>query len=205
MIPNCPVGSGGLVALNISGPDCWDGVNLDSPDHRSHVSHSAYVWDGAMPNPNGGTGVSYQRCDDAHPYLMPQMSLLAFYTPDANFYANKWHLSSDEMVPGVKPGTTFHADYLEGWSPTVRDGWLKNCINAHMSCQGGELGDGTQIKGMNVPTGPSQLVPLASIPVTAPPATVAMAIRGRSMNRSVCNFLLLVTALTGCRDNDSPR
>ena len=163
VIPNCPLGSGGNLTLNIGGPDCWDGVNLDSPDHRSHVSHSSYVWDPSLPNPNGGTGLSYQRCDDAHPYHIPQMTLIAFYTLDANFAANKWHLSSDEMTPGTIPGSTFHADYIEGWSPTVRDGWLKNCINAHMSCQGGELGDGTQIKGMTVPTANSQVVPIPAM------------------------------------------
>jgi hypothetical protein len=161
VIPNCPVGSGGNVTLNISGPDCWDGVNLDSADHRSHVSHGKYVWD----NVNG----SYYRCDDAHPYHMPAISIIAFYTPDANFAANKWHLSSDEMVPGAKPGTTFHADYLEGWSPTVRDGWLKTCIDGHLSCAGGDFGNGTYIKGMTVPAGPSQLVPLASIKKTTAP------------------------------------
>jgi hypothetical protein len=144
----CPVGA--RLTLNIDGPDCWDGVNLDSPDHRSHVSHSTYV--------------PYQHCDAAHPYHMPKVSIIAIYTVDANFVAGKWHLSSDEMVPGAAPGTTFHADYLEAWSPTVRDGWLKNCIDAHMSCQGGDLGDGTQIRGMTVPTAKSQLVPVPQAP-----------------------------------------
>jgi Domain of unknown function (DUF1996) len=153
-VAGCPVGA--RLTLNIGGPDCWDGVNLDSPDHRSHVSHSTYVWD---PN----LGSSYQRCDDAHPYYMPQVSIIAFYVTDANFAAGKWHLSSDEMVPGAAPGTTFHADYVEGWSPNVRDGWLKNCIDAHMSCSGGELGDGTQIKGMTVPN-TSGLVRVPAVP-----------------------------------------
>ena len=103
----CPAGA--RLTLNIDGPDCWDGVNLDSPDHRSHVSHSTYV--------------PYQHCDAAHPYHMPKVSIIAIYTADANFVAGNWHLSSDEMVSGAAPGTTFHADYLEAWSPAVRDGW----------------------------------------------------------------------------------
>jgi hypothetical protein len=144
----CPAGA--RLTLNIDGPDCWDGVNLDSPDHRSHVSHSTYV--------------PYQHCDAAHPYHMPKVSIIAIYTADANFVAGNWHLSSDEMVSGAAPGTTFHADYLEAWSPAVRDGWLKNCIDAHMSCQGGDLGDGTQIRGMTVPMAKSQLVPVPQPP-----------------------------------------
>lgn len=155
VISNCPVGT--RLTLNIDGPDCWDGVNLDSPDHRTHVSHSQYFTD--------AKGVSVEKCDAAHPYHMPKVSIIALYVTDANFAAGKWHLSSDEMVPGVKAGTTFHADYIEGWSPTVRLGWEKNCIDAHMSCQGGDLGDGTQIKGMTVPN-TQALVPVPPRPAS---------------------------------------
>jgi hypothetical protein len=149
-IPDCPIGA--RLTLNIAGPDCWDGKNLDSPDHRSHLAHGSYVWDGALNQ-------SYYRCDDAHPKHIPQMSLMAFYPVDANFVAGKWHLSSDEMVPGAPAGTTFHADYWEAWSPTVRETWQANCIDGHLNCAGGDLGDGTVIKGMTVPN-TSGLVPV---------------------------------------------
>ena len=162
VVPLCPIGA--RLTLNIRGPDCWDGINLDSPDHRSHVSHGSYVWDPTLTDPaTGKLGLSYYRCDDAHPYHMPQITIQAFYTVDANFAANKWHLTSDEMVPGAPPGTTFHADYWEAWSPTVRETWETNCIDAHMSCAGGDLGNGTVIKGMTVPSTRSQLVDLSSI------------------------------------------
>lgn len=153
VVPLCPVGA--RLTLNISGPDCWDGKNLDSADHRTHVGHSRYF--------TNANNVSVQQCDAAHPYHMPAVSIIAFYTVDANFAAGKWHLSSDEMVAGAVAGTTFHADYWEAWSPGVRDGWTKNCIDAHMSCQGGELGDGTQIKGMTVPN-TQALIPVPAHP-----------------------------------------
>ena len=155
VISSCPIGA--RLTLNISAPDCWDGKNLDTADHRSHVAFGSYVWDATRNQ-------SYYRCDDAHPYVMPQLAIMAFYTVDANFAANKWHLSSDEMVPGAAPGTTFHADYLEGWSSTVRDTWLTNCINGHLNCAGGDLGNGTAIKGMTVPSTRSQLIALSTIP-----------------------------------------
>jgi hypothetical protein len=154
VIADCPVGA--RLTLNISAPDCWDGKNLDTADHRSHVAFGSYVWDAAKAQ-------SYYRCDDAHPYVMPQLAIIAFYTVDANFAANKWHLSSDEMVPGALPGTTFHADYWEAWSPTVRDTWLASCINGHLNCAGGDLGNGTAIKGMTVPSTQSQLIALSTI------------------------------------------
>ncbi|MBK9588800.1 MAG: DUF1996 domain-containing protein [Sphingomonadales bacterium] len=38
---NCPVTA--RVGAVISAPECWDGKNLDSADHRSHVAYSAYI------------------------------------------------------------------------------------------------------------------------------------------------------------------
>jgi hypothetical protein len=153
VIPLCPVGA--RLTLNIGGPDCWDGVNLDTPDHRSHMAHGAYVWDAT-------TNQSHYRCDTAHPYHIPQMTLMAFYVTDGNFQAGKWHLSSDEMMPSAPAGSTFHADYWEAWSPTVRQTWEQYCTNGGLQCAGGDLGNGTRIKGMLVPN-TSGLVALNSI------------------------------------------
>lgn len=42
---NCPSG----LRLQIVFPSCWDGVNLDSPDHRSHMSYPDRVDNGKCP------------------------------------------------------------------------------------------------------------------------------------------------------------
>lgn len=49
----------------ITFPTCWDGVNLDSPDHRSHMHYSegADAWD------VGPTG----KCPESHPVVVPQV------------------------------------------------------------------------------------------------------------------------------------
>lgn len=158
VISACPVGTGAKLTVNISTPDCWNGKDIDSADHRSHLAYGSYVWDSVV-------GTSTYRCDDAHPYVIPQLSFIAFYTIDANFAAGKWHPSSDEMVPGVPAGTTWHIDYLEGWSPTIRSLWLTNCIDGHLSCVDGDLGNGTVIKGEQIvhPVANPRLVGLSSI------------------------------------------
>jgi hypothetical protein len=134
----------------IDAPSCWDGKNLDSPDHRSHVSYASY----------GNWG--YRRCDAAHPYVIPDFTLGAWYTVDGNL--PKWHLASDEMVPGTEPGSTFHADYLEGWDPAVKAMWTDGCINKMLNCSGGDLGNGRQLKGAQQPSygwrNPNRLVPI---------------------------------------------
>ena len=39
---------------------------------------------------------------------------------------------SDEMVTGMKRGATFHLDYWEAWSPTVKAAWQQFCIDGHL-------------------------------------------------------------------------
>jgi hypothetical protein len=43
---NCPDG----LRLEIMFPSCWDGKNLDSTDHKSHVAFSSLVMDGTCPD-----------------------------------------------------------------------------------------------------------------------------------------------------------
>lgn len=132
----CPAGAQ-LVAILIS-PECWDGNYLDTPDHRAHVVRATgpYV-----------TAAGKAACTSDHPYMIPDVQLQLHWTTDANFVAGKWHLTSDEMVHGAIAGTTLHQDYFEAWSRAAKNTWYTNCINNHLSCAGGALGDGTGIAG----------------------------------------------------------
>jgi hypothetical protein len=113
-----------------------------------------------MVYPPDGTdkGLGYV-CPADHPYQIPLISYFWYYTVDANFVAGKWHLSSDEMLPGfvvgagspVKAGTSLHMDYFEAWSPKAKAVWQANCINGPRSCSSGDMGDGTAIKGAGEP------------------------------------------------------
>jgi hypothetical protein len=129
---NCPAGN--HFGAIIMAPSCWDGKNLDSADHRSHVSYASY----------GSWG--YQRCDSAHPYVIPQFTLGAWYTIAPGDDTSKWHFSSDEMVSGQPAGYTFHADWFGAWDNTVMAMWTDNCINKMLSCSGGNLGNGKMMK-----------------------------------------------------------
>jgi hypothetical protein len=141
----CP--SGAVLVMQAIIPICWDGKNLDSPDHRSHMSDTTQDIDHYVAN------VGQRACPLDHPYVLPSLQLRAHFTTDVNFAAGKWHLSSDEMVPGAPAGSTLHMDYWEAWSPTVKFTWFRNCIDRHLSCASGDLGDGTQMKEAGVPSG----------------------------------------------------
>ena len=154
----CPAGV--HLHINFIAPDCWDGKNVDVADHRSHMAYPTRSIAG-QTNPG---------CPLDHPYMLPNWSGWISYTTDANFVAGKWHFSSDDMLSQmtgqkVAAGTTLHFDYFEGWSPTVKATWQKYCIDGHLSCSAGELGDGTEIDPGNPATRPvHQLVSLSTIP-----------------------------------------
>jgi len=143
----CPAGS--WLRAFVRFPACWDGKNLDVADHRSHITF----------------GVAAVGCPADHPYNIPEIAIQAYYTTDANFVAGRWHLSSDEMMPGTVPGSTLHMDYWEAWSQVLKDLWNAKCIDGHLTCSAGNVGDGRMIKGMDLNnTFPNhELVPLSSI------------------------------------------
>jgi hypothetical protein len=149
----CPAGA--WLRVFVTFKDCWDGVHLDTADHRAHMAYA------------DGAGVNGRRaCPATHPYIIPEVAVQAFFTTDANFLAGKWHLASDEMMPGTTPGSTLHFDYWEAWSPVVKSLWETHCIDEHHSCSAGNLGNGTQVKGMQQvgPFPAHVLVPLSSVP-----------------------------------------
>ncbi len=79
--------------ISISFQECWDGVNLDSTDHKSHVAFRLGEADDAP-------------CPATHPVRLPRLDFFIrwFNTPRA-----RWRFS-DEIEPLV-----FHADYISGW------------------------------------------------------------------------------------------
>ena len=127
-LAGCPVGA--QLEARMEAPDCWDGVRLDSPNHRDHVAFGNY-----------DTGV--YRCPAGYPKVMPQFTLGAFWTVTAS--ASTWTLSSDEMAM-TAPGGSFHSDFFSAWDPTVEQLWTTNCIDKLLNCSGGDLGNGQQLR-----------------------------------------------------------
>lgn len=139
---HCPVGN--QIGAVINAPTCWDGKNLDSADHRSHIAYVSY----------GDWG--YEKCPATHPYVIPAFTMGVWYTVDSDLDTSgtwdrskpTWHLASDEMpgMPMMRPGTTFHADWFGAWDDRVMAMWMDNCINKLLNCDGGDLGNGKQLK-----------------------------------------------------------
>ncbi|HUP08756.1 MAG TPA: DUF1996 domain-containing protein [Caldimonas sp.] len=122
-IPNCAVGQDML--MEIIFPQCWDGVNLDSPDHISH-----------MANPVGG------HCPATHPVPVPVVSFEIHYTIRSGDVPSAWRLSSDAYDPRLPGGWSGHGDWFGGWDTDTMSTFITNCEQKSMDCRAYLLGDG---------------------------------------------------------------
>lgn len=115
--------------MEIDFPVCWDGVNLDSPDHKSHMS--GLVQDGTPP--------FAKHCPSTHPIVLPQLSYNITYKipdPEAVKY---WALASDKNP--ACPGCSSHADYFIGWNREIIKAFTRDCVNGQRDCHNYLLGD----------------------------------------------------------------
>ncbi|KAH7092289.1 hypothetical protein FB567DRAFT_614146 [Paraphoma chrysanthemicola] len=113
-IPNysCP---GGLRA-QVFFPACWDGKNLDSPDHKSHVAYPTQY--------NNGY------CPDAFPVHMISIFYEILY--NTNIFADQWNGTQHPFVfaNGDATGYGLHGDFLNGWDVDVLQNAIDTCNDA---------------------------------------------------------------------------
>lgn len=128
----CPTGA--RLGMLVVGPSCWNGKELDSPDHRSHMAYPAQNGDGQSV------------CPPTHPYMLPFFETASWYMNDGT--AAQWKLSSD-IAMGTAGGVTAHADWWGAWEDSVKDAWTANCIEKALNCNSGDLGDGTMMATWN--------------------------------------------------------
>ncbi|KAG8780565.1 hypothetical protein FRC16_003098 [Serendipita sp. 398] len=117
---NCPGG----VRSQINFPTCWNGKDLDSANHKSHVAYA----NGASFG-NFGTG-----CPSTHPVQLPLLFLETYW--DTTPYANEWRNGKSPFVwsMGDPTGYGYHADYMMGWPEATLDQAMKQCTD-----QGGQV------------------------------------------------------------------
>lgn len=110
----CPSG----IRSQINFPSCWDGKNIDSPDHKSHV---AFLSTG----PDNGT------CNDPmFPITIPRLFLEVYWnTGDFEDFRDEAMAPNQPFVfsNGDPTGYGFHADFINGWEPSVLKKALDEC------------------------------------------------------------------------------
>ncbi len=130
--------------MDIFFPSCWNGVDLDSNDHKSHLSYPV--------NSGGPNGTV---CPDTHPVPIIRVSFhYAFgvkpevYDP-ATMSSRGWRLASDmyeasTLTPG---GMSLHGDWFNAWHPEALQVLLDSCIKQELDCHDGNLANGVRLTG----------------------------------------------------------
>lgn len=116
----CPSG----LRAQVFFPSCWDGVNLDSADHRSHMSYPIGEYDNGY-------------CPDSHPVRMVSLFYEVIYSIDR--FDSRWETSDGHpfvFAQGDATGFGFHGDFVNGWDIDVLQEAVDTC-----TAQSGNLED----------------------------------------------------------------
>lgn len=111
-MPNGPCPQG--LRTQIVFPSCWDGINLDSPDHQSHLSYPK----GQHPD----TG----DCPSTHPIKF--MTLFYEFIWSTNKLQNDVN-GTLVLANGDTKGYSFHADFFSGWNVTTLQAGIDQCTS----------------------------------------------------------------------------
>ena len=130
-IGNCDAGA--ELWMEIFFPPCWDGRNLDSPDHKSHMSYHVH------------DRTAGYHCPASHPVPLPSITFNVVYVVPEKDAPLRWRLASDAYDTSIPGGYSAHGDWFNGWKGEVSDAWAKHCVQAERDCHSHLLGDGRQI------------------------------------------------------------
>ncbi|MFI1991827.1 DUF1996 domain-containing protein [Actinoplanes sp. NPDC020271] len=103
---NCPAGS--MLESYLDFPHCWDGKNLDSADHRSHM---------AYPVNNA--------CPASHPVVVPKLRQVMRYPVNGD--PSRLRLASGG-------GYTMHGDFFNAWPVDEMARRVDDCIRIIVKC-----------------------------------------------------------------------
>ena len=119
--------AGNTIWMRIVFPQCWDGINLDSPDHKSHMAY-----------PSGG-------CPSTHPVALPEITVNVLYIISDPAAPARWRLASDNYDPSLPAGYSSHADWFNGWKQEFMDSFVKDCERPAKDCHAHLLGNGKRM------------------------------------------------------------
>ena len=141
-IPECVAPD--RLRMDLFFPSCWNGVDLDSSDHQSHMAY-----------PVTDADSNKTQCPQSHPVPIIRVSFHyawgvrpGEYDPETKT-SRGWRLASDmydatRQTPG---GMSLHGDWFNAWHPEALRAVLETCIHGGLDCHDGNLGTGYRLSG----------------------------------------------------------
>jgi hypothetical protein len=105
--PTCPNDRAESLRLHVNFPNCWDGKNLDSANHQSHMAYAV-------------RGM----CPASHPVAMPAVSLIFRYPITGG--------AGVSLASGGQYSS--HGDFFNSWRQGVLSSLVHGCLNALRHC-----------------------------------------------------------------------
>ncbi|WP_062209856.1 DUF1996 domain-containing protein [Demequina oxidasica] len=100
--------AGSELNIRLQAPSCWNGVDLDSPNHKTHMAYPV----------NG-------ECPPSHPVPVPMLE-----------FKIGWPVSGDMTQVHLVSGSdqSWHYDFMNGWEPEIQRALVRQCINGGLQC-----------------------------------------------------------------------
>ncbi len=106
-VPTCPDSRGSFLRLHVRFPSCWDGRQLDSADHKSHM---------AYPTRRG--------CPSTHSVPVPAITQIYRYPTRGG---EGFSLASGSQFSA-------HGDFVNAWNQRALRTLVEDCLNALVHC-----------------------------------------------------------------------
>lgn len=141
---NCPNG----LRAQVFFPSCWNGKDLDSPDHMSHVSYPANSY-------NSGP------CPPEFPVHL--ISIFYEIIWDTGKFSSQWYGDGQPFVWSMGDPTGYggHGDFVMGWDPELLQSAVDQCTNDSgrvEDCPAFKLIPDSQAEGCMIPPGVDEQV-----------------------------------------------
>lgn len=102
--------SSGTMVVSLKFPNCWNGRDLDSPDHKSHMK--------------------YPPCSVSHPIPIPRIESFWRY----NVGTSPIGVVTFDGEGGPRPFYTVHQDFFNAWDVADLQRLMNRCINGGVDC-----------------------------------------------------------------------
>lgn len=111
-------------------PSCWNGKDVNSTDHKSHMAYPFDI--------NGGA------CPSSHPVRTPTLLYETFW----NVASFKGQSGEYFLSNGDPTGFGMHADFIMGWPKELLENAVRDCRSGENSQGGGDARDCPHFKNL---------------------------------------------------------